>query len=125
TESVNIATGLRAAQPLFKGRIPWGAQGRLSDPCREPARDAEVDELGRVRRGLDQDIGWFQVAKEEGRRLPMKIGQRFADAHAPLGGLSPIDLSLVVKRLFEGLAGDEVHSQVERPTVDRLCPVGM
>src|SRR5205823_1709523 len=70
-------------------------------------------------------IGWFQVAKEEWRRLPMKIGQRFADAHAPLCGLSPIDLSLIVKRLFEGSAGDEVHGQVERPTVHRLCPVGM
>jgi hypothetical protein len=30
----------------------------------EVARDAEVDELGRVRRCLDHDIGWFQVAKE-------------------------------------------------------------
>src|SRR5919199_6593955 len=55
----------------------------------------------------------------------MKVGQRFTDAHAPLGGLSPTDRALLVKHLFKGLAVDEVHGQVERPTVRRLCPVGM
>src|SRR5207248_3647154 len=109
TARVQIAPGLRAAQPLFNGRIAWGARGRLSAHCREPARDAEVDDLGPVRRGLDHDIGWLQVATDEGRVLPMKIGQRLAEAHAPLCGLAPIDLSILVKHLFERLTRDEVH----------------
>ena len=55
----------------------------------------------------------------------MQVGWRFAEAHAPLGGLAPIDLALLLKRLFKGLAGDEVPGQVERTTVHRRRPVGM